>query len=64
MTACGRHTHVPTTKGQGVDRAAVKRWVEESCAKQGVPAKVTSKAIIARVAEVLRCAEEVKKRAT
>ena len=34
-------------------RARVRAWVERTCAEQGIPAKVTNPAKIARVAELL-----------
>jgi hypothetical protein len=32
----------------------VKAWVEQSCAEQGVPVKVTDRRVVAQVAELLR----------
>ena len=38
---------------ENIDRAALTAWVHASCARQGIPVKVTSPVIVANVATIL-----------
>lgn len=38
---------------ENIDRAALTAWVRASCARQGVPVKITNPLVIATVATVL-----------
>jgi hypothetical protein len=38
----------------GIDRAALRAWVEASCAAQGVPVVVTDAGLVAQVGTLLR----------
>jgi hypothetical protein len=43
------------SSGPPNDRAErIQAWVERSCAEQGVPVKITDRAVLLRVAELLR----------
>jgi hypothetical protein len=45
-------------RSSGRDPAVVRRWVEESCATQGVPVKVTDPAALHRVGVLLSAGRE------
>jgi len=49
--------------GQGFTTEEVKRWVEASCAAQGVPVKVTDRLVVRRVGMLLGAGSEALGRA-
>lgn len=38
---------------ENIDRAALTTWVHESCARQGVPVKITNPVVVANIATLL-----------
>lgn len=38
---------------ENIDRAALTDWVNESCARQGIPVKITNPVVVANIATVL-----------
>jgi hypothetical protein len=51
------------TTGRGFTPEEVKRWVEASCAAQGVPVKVTDTIVVRRVGMLLGAGSEALGRA-